>query len=342
MAAELAAGDAKEVLRASLIKRLEQQIDLPAWLVAHGYHLSPTQPDQTRLAMTDRWGETLQLRKDLDRDTWNYKTGGEPTEHGTVVDLMVRRDGSSLDECVNRMAACLDRNNKSREAVVYRDALSDRDNVLHRAAGRHIEALKTERESLRGHERLGVDRAGYDEWRFGRPSQLLRNPTSLEHSRYRSSDRSIVFVERPIDAVAFEQKHGHQYACFIYTGDNPDVEATRKIAHLLAGAPPELKVVLAFARDRRGTELADQVAQVAVGRQLERRAPEFGTRWADEMQIQERHRESLTRLNNQRGPSRDPVMKDVRRALDRAVQAGVDPALLRTAIIRRPSKGLDR
>ena len=342
MAAEPNAGDAKEVLRASLIKRLEQKLDLPAWLVAHGYHLSPTQPDPTRLAMTDRWGQTLHLRKDLDRDTWTYTTSREPTEHGTVVDLMVRRDGSSLDECVNRMAACFDRTNKSREPAVYRDALGDRDNVLHRAAGRHIEAVKTEREALRGLEPLGVNRPAYDEWRFGRPSKLLRNPTALEHSRYRSTDRSIVFVERPIDAVAFEQKHGHQNACFIYTGDNPDVEARRKIAHVLAGAPPELKVVLAFARDRRGTELADRVAQVAVGRKLERRAPEFGIRWADEMQIQERHRESLTRLNEHRGPSRDPVMNEVRRELGRALHAGVDQALLRTAIIRRPSKGLDR
>jgi hypothetical protein len=256
MAAELAAGDAKEVLRASLIARMEKQIDLPAWLVAHGYHLSPTQPDQTALAMTDRWGETLHLRKDLDRDTWTYKTGTEPAEHGTVVDLMVRRDGSSLDECVNRVAACLDRNNKSRDPVVYRDALSDRDNVLHRAAGRHLGALKTERESLRGLERLGVNRAAYDEWRFGRPSQLLRDPTVLEHSRYRSTDRSIVLVERPIDAVAFEQKHGHQHACFIYTGDNPIVRTGAHARGVVVDARggPRLRVTGSqISRDRTAT-----------------------------------------------------------------------------------------
>jgi hypothetical protein len=342
MAAEFDAGDTKEVLRATLIKRLEKQIDLPAWLVTQGYHLSPTQPDPTRLAMADRYGETIHLRKDLERDTWTYTAASEPAERGTVVDLMVRRDGVSLDEAVNRMAACLDRGNKGRQPVAYRDALSDRQNDLHRAAGRHVEVLKIERSALRDLERLGVNSAGYDEWRFGRPSRLLRNPTALENSRYRSSDRSIVFVERPIDAVAFEQKDGHQHACFIYTGDNPDVEATRKIARVLAEAPASLKVVLAFARDRRGTELADQVAQLTAGRQLERRAPEYGVRWADEMQIQQRHRESLARLHGPQGPSGDPVMKEVRRELGRAVAAGVDQALLRTAIVRRPSRGLDR
>ena len=75
-------------------------------------------------------------------------------------------------------------------------------------------ALKAEREATRVLEGLGVNRAALDETRFGRlrdsrdVEALLRNPTKLEHSRYRPAGRHVVLVERPLDAIAYEQKHG--------------------------------------------------------------------------------------------------------------------------------------
>jgi hypothetical protein len=335
MATELSVADQREALRASLIERLEKQIDLPVWLVAQGFHLSPAQTDLTQLAMTDRYGDTLLLRKDLDRGTWTYATEREPSERGTIVDLMVRRDSVTLDDCVNRMAACLDRSNGSREPAAYREAFRDSENILHRAEARHVAAVKVDRDAARDLERLGVERGTLDEWRFGRASTVLRDPTTLEHSRYRSSDRAMVFVERPIDAVAYERAHGKQHACYVYTGDNPDPETKRKIAHLLADAPENLKVVLAFARDRRGVGLGEQVAELAGHRRSERQPPEFGSRWADQMQIEERHRNSLPRLHDGGRPSNDPVLRDVRRELGRALAAGVERADIKTAIVRR-------
>ena len=106
----------------SLLERLEQQIDLPAWVVAQGFHLSPVQKDPTKLAFADRHGETLLLTKDLNASRWTYQTGQEPIERGTVVDLMVRRDAISLDDCVNRMAACLDPSQRTGEPAAYREA----------------------------------------------------------------------------------------------------------------------------------------------------------------------------------------------------------------------------
>jgi hypothetical protein len=339
-ATEHAVADQREALRASLIDRLEKQIDLPVWLVAQGFHLAPTQPDLTHLAMTDRYGDTLLLWKDLERGTWTYASEREPADRGTIVDLMVRRDGVTRDDCINRMAACLDRSNQSREPAAYREAFRDRENILHRAEARHIAAVTSERVAVRDLERLGVERGTFDEWRFGAASTLLRNPTTLEHSRYRSGDRAMVFVERPIDAVAYERAQGKQHACYVYTGDNPDPEAQRKISHLLSDAPESLKVVLAFARDRRGADLAEKVAELAGHRPIERQPPEFGSRWSDQMQIEQRHRHSLTRLHDGGRPSNDPVLQGVRREIGRAIAAGVDEADIRTAIVRR--RGLER
>jgi hypothetical protein len=341
MAIEPSVGDQRAALRASLLERLGRQIDLPAWLIAQGFHLSATQKDLTRLAFSDRHGETLYLQKDVDRRMWTCCTEREPVERATVVDLMVRRGAISLDDCVNRMAACLDPSTRTREPAAYREALADRDNTLRPAVGRHVAAVTLERDAERDLERLGVVRGTFDGWRFGAASAVLHDPDDLGHSRYRKGDRAMVFVERPIDAIAYERVHGKQHATYIYVGDNPSEEAKRKIAHVLADAPPELTVVAALAKDRRGASLAEEIADLAGHRTVERRTPQFGNRWADEMQIEQRHRDSLQRLHSRP----DPVIDNARREMARALDAGVDHAAIRTAIVRRPSRGregLDR
>ena len=336
-AIEPSADDHRAAIHASLLERLGKQIDLPAWLLAQGFHLSATQKEPTELALCDRQGETLYLRKDVERGTWTYRSEREPVERGTVVDLMVRREALSLDECLNRMAACLDASNRTRGPAAYREALADRDNTLRRAVARHLAAVTIERDAERDLERLGVVRGTFDSWRFGAASSVLHDPVDLGHSRYRKGDRAMVFVERPIDAIAYERAHGKQHATYIYTGDSPSDEAKRRIAQLLADAPPELTVVAAFRRDRRGVALAEEIADLAAQRPVERRTPQFGNRWADEMQIEQRHRDSLQRLHIRP----DPVIDDVRREISKALDAGVDRAAICTAIVRRPPRGRD-
>jgi len=337
MATERAIDQQREALRANLLERLEKQIDLPAWVIAQGFHLSPVQKDLTKLAFANRHGETLLLMKDVEARTWSYQTDREPIERGTVVDLMVRRDAISLDDCVNRMAACIEPSKqvREREPAAYREALADRDNTLRRAVARHVATMMLERDAERSLEGLGVVRGSFDRWRFGSADVVLADPNDLGHSRYRSGDRAMVFVERPIDAIAYERAHGKQHATYVYTGDHPSDEAKKKIAHIIADAPPELTIVAAHSRDRRGATLSEEIAELAGRRTVERRPPEFGNRWADQMQIEQRHRDSLSRLN--RRP--DPVIDDVRRALAKALDAGVDQSAIRTAIVRRPPRG---
>lgn len=313
----------------------DRQIDLPAWVVAQGFHLSAVQQDPTKLAFADRHGETLLLTKDLDANRWTYRTVHEPIERGTVVDLMVRRDAISLDDCVNRMVACLSPSERTGEPAAYREAQADCDNTLHKAVARHVAVMTAERDAERGLERLGVVRGSFDRWRFGSASAVVKDPENLGHSRYRAGDRSMVFVERPIDAIAYERAHGKQHATYIYTGDRPSAEGKRKIGHIIASAPADLTVVAALSKSSRGAALAEEIAELAGHRLVERRTPEFGSRWADQMQMEQRHRDSLARIH--RRP--DPVVDDVRHALAKALDAGVDQTAIRTAIVRRPLRG---
>jgi hypothetical protein len=320
-------------VRTNLHERLEKQIDLPAWVVAQGFHLSPVQKDPTKLAFADRHGDSLLLTKDLTAGRWVYQTEREPIERGTVVDLMIQRDGSNPDACLDRMAACVNLSKQTREAAAYREAFAEP--TLRRAVDRHIAAVTVERDAERGLEGLGLERGAFDGWRFGAPSAVLKDPEGLGHSRYREGDRAMVIVERPIDAVAYERAHGKQHATYIYVGDNPSDQTKRKLAHIIADAPANLTVVAALAKDRHGAALSEEIAELAGRRTVERRAPEYGNRWADQMQIEGRHRDSMARLH--RRP--DPVLEKVRNEMAKALDAGVDQAAIRTAIIRRPTRG---
>lgn len=323
-------------VRIELAERLEKQINLPAWLSAQGFHLSHIQPDPTKLAFQDRHGETIRLTNDLAAQRWTFETTREPIVRGTVVDLMIRRDGLDFAACVERMAACLDPANRNREPTAYREATADA--VIGRAVERHVATMQAERGAERSLEPLGVQRGTFDTWRFGPASAVLEDPKGLGHSRFRPSDRAIVVVERPIDAVAYECAHGKQQCAYIYVGDNPSDETKRKLAHVLADAPGEIAVVAAVGRDRRGAALAGEIAELAGRRQVERRAPEVGCRWFDQMQIEQRHRDSLARLH--RRP--DPALEAVRHQMARALDVGVDQAAIRTAIVSRRARGLDR
>ncbi|HVV53345.1 MAG TPA: hypothetical protein VHO06_27055 [Polyangia bacterium] len=325
-------------VRTKLLEQLEKQVDLPAWLVAGGFHLSPIQLDPTKLAFADRHGDTLFLTKDLAAERWLYQTGREPIERGTVVDLMIRRDGCSLDGCVDRMAACVGLSKPTREAVAYREASGEI--TLRRAVDRHLASMTVERDAQRALESMGLERGTFDGERFGPASAALKDPEDLGHSRYREGDRAIVILERPIDGVAYERSHGKQHATYIYVGDNPSEHTKRVLAHIIADAPRNLTVVAALGRDRRGAALSGEIAKLAGARPVERRPPEYGNRWADQMQIEGRHRESLRRLSRQA----DPALEKVRGQIGRAIDAGVDFAAIRTAIVRRPGRGrgLDR
>ena len=82
-------------IRTKLLERLGQQIDLPAWVVAQGFHLSPVQKDLTKLAFSDRhggpdWAEIRGAGSGMGsggaRATVDWSTRDQRVHHSAITD----------------------------------------------------------------------------------------------------------------------------------------------------------------------------------------------------------------------------------------------------------------
>lgn len=286
-----------------LLQRFARLIDLPAYLGQQGFRLSEHQ-DAGHLCMTrPTTGERLRLQKDVDRGGWTYSSAADPNDRGTVVDLITRRDGVTRDACLNRLIACCDERVRSvPEATRYQRFRRAMPEDLARACREHEQRKLEEVAAGKALDRLGVARGSLDEWRFGAVNcsrdvtELTIDPEALWASRYRRTDQAVVLVERPIDAIAYERAHGHQSACYLATGSNPSNEQRKRLGHLLAEVPDGTRVVVAYGRDAAGRRLADAVRALAPMARMERHAPGMGARWADQMQLEQRHAISLRRV----------------------------------------------
>jgi hypothetical protein len=286
-----------------LLQRFGKMIELPAFLGQQGFELAKHQ-EPGRLCMTrPSTGETLLLDKDVERGGWSYVNPADPADRGNVVDFVTRRDRASRKESLDRLLACCDeRGRGSAEATRYRAFLRAMPEELSRATRDHEQAKRAELAVTAMLDRQGVARGTLDEWRFGAVKRdadvtaLITEPKALWASKYRPGDKAIVLVERPIDAIAYERAHGRQSVCYVATGSRPDDEQRRRLAHVLAEVPDGARVVLAYGRDDAGRKLAAEVQALVPLARMERRAPEFGARWADQMQLERRHALSLRKV----------------------------------------------
>jgi len=150
-------------------------------------------------------------------------------------------------------------------------------------------------------EKAGIAQGTLDEWRFGGVKNLetvakvMADPADLWASKYRPTDKQLVFTEQPIDAMAYEKIRGRQISCYMATGREITPEVKKKIAHVLCEVPPGVTVVLAFGRDERGQRLAEQVRALAPTLRMELQPPHFGGRWSTQLQLEHRHSRSLGR-----------------------------------------------
>ena len=139
--------------------------------------------------------------------------------------------------------------------------------------------------------RFGIRVEGVDHWRFGRAhsandvSRVLAAPTELWMSRFRPTDNKLVFVERPIDALSYEQANGDQSACYIAVGSLLPRQR-QMIGHVLRELPSGVSVVLAFGNHDNGRLLADQVRAAARGLPVIRHCPDVGVSWNDHVRTQ--------------------------------------------------------
>lgn len=293
----------------ALLERFEKAVDMPAYLSSRGYIASVPEPDRDHIAMTNQRGDVLRLQRDPEGGGWTYANVATPADRGSLASFLERHEGLDKKAALEVLIACAqERRRDVVQAVAYRRALSAKPDHLRRAETTYLEAATHRREAGKMLQRFGLSPACFDTWRFGAVratddvARLIAEPDpgSLAASRYRPTDRKLVLVERPIDAVAYEARHGFRQACYIATGSTLDSERARRLAHILAEARG-VEVVVAYGRDRRGEELATHVHSLAPLSRFERRSPDIANRWADQMQLEHRHARSLGRL----GPSRN-------------------------------------
>ena len=142
--------------------------------------------------------------------------------------------------------------------------------------------------------RFGIRAEGLDAWRFGRPrsandvSDALAEPTALWMSRFRPTDKRLVFVERPIDALSYEQANGDQSTFYIAVGSLLPRQR-QLVSHVLRELPAGVSVVLAFGDDAHGRRLAGELAAAAhrlPGLSVTRHCPAVGASWNDHVRTQ--------------------------------------------------------
>jgi hypothetical protein len=290
--------------RELLLERFEKTIDLPAYLSSRGY-TPATQPSSAdHVAMTGPGGESLQLRRDIDRGVWTYSDLKNPGDRGSVMQFLERREGLDSRAAFELLIACADQRRRDVPvAVRYREHVHNKPAELRRAETAHVVEAEHQRSANRVLERLGVAPGEFDSWRFGvvrsesDAIRLVAEPRTgnVWTSPYRPTDRKLVLVERPIDAVGYERRLGAQEACYVATGGALDAERRRRLGHVLAEIPAGTAVVLAFGRDRQGEDLAAQVRGLSPMLRSERQGPEHGARWADQMQMEGQLARSLRR-----------------------------------------------
>lgn len=252
-----------------LLERFAKAIDVPAFLWQQGFRV-PQEREPGQLRMTHPIsGETLVLELDPQRG-WTYASDDRQAQRGSIADYLIRREGITREQCLERLVACADQQGeRSDEAARYRAVLRERPVPLETARREHEQARIAEQAARRVLERCGVPDGRIDEARFGRARceehaiKLTSEPATLWASRYRPGDTVIVLVERPIDAIAYERTAGKGKACYIATGSDLNDTARRQLAHILAEAPARVGVVLAFGGDQTGRQLAGDIRGLA-------------------------------------------------------------------------------
>ena len=288
-----------------LVNRFEKVIDLPAYLASRGFKLAPSgDSSQDHIAMQSPKGEVLHLEKDATRNVWTYTDPQSPAERGTAVTFFERREGLDPKASLELLVACADERRRDVPlAVRYREHVRAMPDELRHAKAAHLVGIERKRDANRALECVGITTGSFDAWRFGTVrgqddvARLVAEPKAgtLWASKYRPTDRAVVFVERPIDAVAHQRRHGGQDACYIATGGGLDEERTRRLTHLLAETKGEMKVIIGYGRGHQGEEMAAQLRALAPMLRMDRQGPELGARWADQMQLEARHARSLGR-----------------------------------------------
>lgn len=282
------------------LSELSKRVDIPAYLLARGYQVAPGCTGRDGIDFV-KGQDTVRVNRAESGD-WCFTDSAEPWRQRSMGDFLREREGLPAKEALARIVD-LQRSGTSAEVgIAYQQVRAERPPQLRAVEGammREREGVKLAEGLLEG---LGLARGNYDEWRFGRLSRaslekLPSEPAELWGSRSRAADKTLVLVERPMDAVAYEAVRGRQECCYVAVGKLTDEQA-KKLAHVL-GDVKGLRVALAFGATERGQALAARVRTLAPMLQMERHVPAVG-RWAEQLELQQRHRASMLVLRERK------------------------------------------
>jgi len=276
-----------------LLGELSNRVDMPAYLLALGYAVTPGSGKEGIELVKGQ--DAVRVMR-AESGVWCFTDGAEPWRQRSMADFLREREGLPAKEALSRVVELQHSGTNTAVGLAYQQVRTNRPPELQAAEGEMEREQEGARLAERLIERLGLSRGNYDEWRFGKLSRaaLERLPAEpadqLWGSRSRASDKTLVLVERPLDAVAYEAAQGRQECCYVAVGKLSDEQA-RKLAHVL-GDVKGLRVALAFGATDRGKALAERVRALAPMVRMERDAPSIG-KWAEALEMQERHRLSL-------------------------------------------------
>jgi hypothetical protein len=95
------------------------------------------------------------------------------------------------------------------------------------------------------------------------------------------SDTKVVFVDRPIDALAYEEYRSGGNHCVLSIGRELTPELRNALKQAIDKLPPDKSIVTAFANDPTGAELRRTVQAMAGGRTVVDDGPPRGRTWAE-------------------------------------------------------------
>jgi len=285
----------------SALDELAKHVDMPAYLLARGYGVAPgcTGRDGIDFVKGD---EVVRVGR-LDSGPWTFTDPKEPWRSRSMSDFLREREGLPAKEALARIVDLQRRGTRAEVGVAYQRLKTTRPPELQAAEAELAREMSGAKLAERMLERIGVPRASYDEWRFGKLRSssletLTREPEGLWGSRSRSADKMLVLVERPIDAVAYESVRGQQECCYLAVGKLTGEQA-QKLAHVL-GDVRGVKVALAFGATERGQALAERVRAIAPMVAMERHAPPSIGRWAEHQELQQQHSAALKAVQGRR------------------------------------------
>ncbi len=141
-------------------------------------------------------------------------------------------------------------------------------------------------------------------FRGGTLSASGRVEAGLWTSKELPTDTTLVFVDSPLEALAYQQTKRLTNARYLATGHKLESRQRTLVLGALTNAPAEAQLVLAFAAGPTGSAAAAQVSAIAKGRRFERHRPEHGRSWTA---VVEREQSAWIRAQGLRPLPRGPA-----------------------------------